>query len=497
MKSKLHIFSAILFTIASFSFVNSSAQQLPCSIGTHQVFTDVSNEKPVLLNRLGTSPQFGEIAKHTADGAYKHLANVHRRNTKGSRKEIDTFLMALGYNGFSDPAFSVAKITPSILKKGKTGWMGAYSRGHKYKWSVLGNDFETFKIEAKDGSCFAYIMKKCGNAFFDPLDNPKCTDVCDPKCSNYDPTKCPPFCKTQTLTFAGNGKIQASDVINSTENLPVVVSYAGKTLCVGEYTVPVRLTYEMTASGDVNYAKTVQVCDYGSGIPANLSLNLPVNINYSLAASDISVGEDGKMVMNVSKKQYKTLKKVYAACPANVATANATNTTLAANKVSTSSEASESISSTGNVKAGGNNCVKQTLKLSGSAVTEGVSVKQTTQEVTLIGVYKKVGKLQAGETAEKYMCLGAYNVPANTSLQYALKGSSNLDQIIEVCDNGSVKPVEEISVPLTMTNSFTKQDLMVGDYGRVYMPLTKKQYKKLSKSFKRCCGDGSTSTKCF
>jgi hypothetical protein len=453
MKSKLHIFSAILFTIASFSFVNSSAQQLPCSIGTHQVFTDVSNEKPVLLNRLGTSPQFGEISKHTADGAYKHLANVHRRNTKGSRKEIDTFLMALGYNGFSDPAFSAAKITPSILKKGKTGWMGAYSRGHKYKWSVLGNDFETFKIEAKDGSCFAYIMKKCGNAFFDPLDNPKCTDVCDPKCSNYDPTKCPPFCKTQTLTFAGNGKIQASDVINSTENLPVVVSYAGKTLCVGEYTVPVRLTYEMTASGDVNYAKTVQVCDYGSGIPANLSLNLPVNINYSLAASDINVGEDGKMVMNVSKKQYKTLKKVYAACPANVATANATNTTLAANKVSTSSEASESTSSTGNVKA--------------------------------------------GETAEKYMCLGAYNVPANTSLQYALKGSSNLDQIIEVCDNGSVKPVEEISVPLTMTNSFTKQDLMVGDYGRVYMPLTKKQYKKLSKSFKRCCGDGSTSTKCF
>ncbi|MCD8540078.1 MAG: hypothetical protein LRY55_10150, partial [Leadbetterella sp.] len=130
-----------------------------------RAFGPASSSKPVLLRRLGTSPQFGEIPQHTSKSAYDHLKKVHTRNLKGSRQEMDRFLSLLGYSGFNDPAFTVDKITPAILPKGKIGWMGGYSRGHQYKWSVLGNPFPTFKIVSKDGICHAYIMKKCGNDF--------------------------------------------------------------------------------------------------------------------------------------------------------------------------------------------------------------------------------------------------------------------------------------------------------------------------------------------
>jgi hypothetical protein len=112
-------------------------------------------------------------------------------------------------------------------------------------------------------------------------------------------------------------------------------------------------------------------------------------------------------------------------------------------------------------------------------------------------MYKKAGKLQKGETANKYLCLGSYNVPAKSSLQYALKGNSNLSHIIEVCDNGNVNPNESLNATMKLTNSFTKQETMIGDYGRIYRTLTKSEYKKLGKVFKRCCSDGSSKSKCY
>ncbi len=484
------------FFVGAFTFLVISSNvsgQTPCSTGLHEVFGEKSSETPVVLERLGTSPQFGEIPKHTAEAAYNHLKKVHAKNLKGSKVEIDNFLKALGYQGFKDPGFSQSKIEPAVLPAGKTGWMGAYSKGHKYKWSVLGKDFETFKIISADGSCHAYIMKKCGNAFYDPGERCIPCTPCDPNVN--DKTKCPPavVCATQTLNFAGKGKIQAGDVINTTKNIPVVASYNGKNLCVGDYQVPVRLTYDMNASGEVNYAKTVKVCDYGQGVPSNASINLPVNLLYNVASSDVAVGENGKMIMAVNSKQFKTLKKVYKECPASESASSsvASNNT---NKVNTKSEASPASVSGG---GDGKNCVKQTLTLNGSAVTEDVSSKVGTNEVTMIGVYKKTGKLQKGETANKYKCLGTYSIPAKSSVNYSLKANSSLSQIIEVCDDGTVKPIEEVSVPMTLTNNFTKQEVVVGDYGRIYVPLSKSEYKKLGKSFSRCCSDGSSKSKCY
>lgn len=491
MKKRLNFIvlnaAILLFTGISFQ----SFSQTPCSADLHAVFGNSSIETPVVLNRLGTSPQFGEIPKHTAQAAYNHLKTVHKKNVRSSKSEIDSYLRGLGYTGFLDPEFNASKITPELLSKGRVGWMGAYAKGHKYKWSVLGKDFETFRILSKDGSCYAYIMKKCGNAFYDPAPREAAAAAAAALAFNSKPKV---VCATQTINFSGKGKIQAGDVVNTTKNLPVVASYNGTSLCLGDFTVPVRLTYEMTASGEVNYAKTVQICDYGTGVPASVNLNLPLILNYNLASSDVAIGEDGKMNMVVNKKQYKSLKKVYKACPANVAAAPQ-NTTIAGTKVSTASEATPStrLGAAGN----GENCVKQTLNITGNAVTEDVSSKTSTNEVIIIGMYKKTSKLQKGETANKYICLGSYNVPAKSSLQYALKGNSNMSHIIEVCDNGSVNPNESLNAAMKLTNNFTKQETMIGDYGRIYRTLTKSEYKKLGKVFKRCCSDGSTKSKCY
>ncbi len=482
MKKSLQVFAFFVstFILAIGSQVHG---QVPCSLGLHQAFGEASKESPVVLNRLGTSPQFCEIPKHTAESAFTHLAKIHKRNARNSKNEIDTFLKALGYSGLKDPAFTVSKITPKLMPAGQIGWMGAYSKGHKYKWSVLGKEFETFKIVSIDGTCHAYIMKKCGNVFYQP--------VVPPPPPPPPPSPSPvAFCKPQTLNFVGKAKIQPSGVINTKKIFPVVASYNGISLCVGDLDVPVRLTYDITASGDVNYSKMVEVCDYGTGVATSINYNLPIDIKYNLGLSEVNVGEDGKMNLAVNKKQYKSLKKVYKICPNAVASTTQVNcvTDPAAGKTNIASEGSPS-AMFGGGKPG--ECVKQTLNFSGSAKSEDVSSKISTQEVTLIGAYKKIGKLQKGETADKYMCLGTYSVPAKSCLQYALNGTSTYDQIIEVCDNGSIIPNEKISLPFSMKSSITKQEVMVGDYGKVYVSLTKKQYKKLGKVFKRCCSDGS------
>ena len=72
-----------------------------------------------------------------------------------------------------------------------------------------------------------------------------------------------------------------------------------------------------------------------------------------------------------------------------------------------------------------------------------------------------------------------------------------MNHFVEVCDNGNANQNENVSVPLKLKNDFSKQETMVGDYGKIYMPLTKAQYKKLNKRFKRCCSNGTIGSKCY
>lgn len=489
MKKKLFLTLTIVFLIIGLSDNSIYAQQMsPCSEGLSKAFGPVSTQKPVLLKRLGTSPQFGEIPQHTSQSAFAHLKKVHTRNLRGSRVEMDNFFKVLGYSGFNDPALTADKLVPVILQKGKIGWMGAYSRGHKYRWSILGNDFESFKIKSKDGSCSAYIMRKCGNAFYDPSEKEDCIPCteCDP---NFKDKSVCPDCSTQELTYSGTGHLVAGDVVNTTKSFPIVGNYNGKKLCIGEQTVPVRLTYEFTADGRVDYSRAFQVCDFGQNAPT--SFNMPIQMSYQVSESNINLAN--QLEVPLTKKQYKKLKRAYNDC--TVENMSAPVVPVITGQRKNFSAGSPVASLSNNVSTNPLNCVKQEITLTGNAQMSDANVNSENIPVTIIGRYVKSGKLKKGETADKYRCMGTFNMPANSLVQYNLTGDAKAQHYLELCDTGNVNPNETLSVPMTLTSNFTQQNLMIGDYGKIYVPLTKQEYKRVSKLFQRCCGDGTT--KCF
>lgn len=498
---KLIFFGA--FVIASMLSTHINAQsQYECRDILTNAFGDYSTKKPVNLTRLGTSPQFGEILDFSSTGAYKHLKKVYTGNSRRSRVEMDRLLKLLGYSGFNDPSFSASKIVPEVLPKGTLGWMGAYSKNHQYRWSVLAREFRTFKILAKDGPCYLYIMRKCGNALYIPqkpgeFDCPACPDCPRPSSflANRDPycpacEICPPPCKVTTINISGEGKIASGAMIQKSSEMPLIAMYGGEKVCIGTYSVPVKATYEYTATGSAKYSQTIDVCDNGAGVLPNMDIKLPVNLGFNVSESQMSVGESGAMILNVANaKRFKRLKKQYGSCPADMTTTTEMQELVAAqsDEMSTSTATPEGASG-----GGDGECKKQTLMFNGSKTVNDVNTKTFTNNVTVIGVYKKLGKLVVGESADKYLCLGTYSVPGKASMVYDLKGQSTLSQVLEICDKtGNATPERNIDIPVDLNLDIDNQKMTVGDGGKVYIPLTMKQYKSLGKKFSRCCSDGS------
>lgn len=480
MKSKL----ISVLTLAILLPLLGIAQQRdsPCNLLPYQIFKSAPTDKtPILLKRLGTSPQFGEIAIHTGPGAYNHLKAVYKANKKGSKKEIDDLLKALGYTGFNDPDFTSKSLNPEILPQGTIGWMGAY--GHKYAWSVLGRDFETFKIYAKGGTCFLYIMKKCGNAFYIP------TYINTTTLPLVAPTPVM-VCKTQTINISGTGQVSSGDVMSTSKTMEIIAvntSSKGKGLLLGSYPVAVRSTYDFNLKGEAKYSKTVEVCVEGNGTPAPMNLTLPMNLNYKITRNDVNIGDGEKLYLNVDDAHYKALSKAYKAV--NVTTTATPNMEVASKKVTASTGGSETAASA--MGSGATNCADQKINFLGKTEIADGNIKSTNQDVTIIGVYKKTGKLDKGEMAEKYLCLGNFQVPVKSAYEFNTVGGSDLSKILRVCTKDGVAPAaQNINVPVNLTYSFTKQDVMLGDYNKLYVNLTKSQYNALSKKYNRCCTDG-------
>ncbi|MFD2521709.1 hypothetical protein [Emticicia soli] len=448
-------------------------QPSPCNTLPYKVFQGNADKKPVVLNKLGTSPQFGEIPKHTSKSAYDHLKRVYRKNQRGIKKEMDDLLVALGYSGVNDPAFTEGSITAETLPKGSTGWMGAYAKGHKYVWSILGRPFETFRIKAKTGDCFIYIMKKCGNAFYIP------TYVTAPL-----PYVPPTTCVDQQVSITASGEISSGDVLNASKTMEVVAVNGEKGLCLGSIPVTYRGTYDFSVKGDMSYSKVIPVCVEGNASPSPINLTLPLNLDYKITKSEITVGDGEKIYLTVDEKQFKALSKAYKSCPVSASTTASTQTFE--KKVLSESPTDVTIGTAGAAK-----CADQKINFMGKTEIQDASIKSASPSVTLIGVYKKTGKLAKGEMPEKYLCLGSFPVPVKSSYEVVTSGLSNVSKIFRVCDaNGNPLPDQNVNIPVNLNYNFTKQEVMVGDYNKLYISIDEDQYKKLSKSYNRCCKDG-------
>ena len=497
MKSNLSSFFALaLMAVLPLSGISQS-QDPHCNFLPHSVFKQETLKKPHHLNRLGTSPQFGEISEHSSQAAYSHLKAVYAANAKGSRFEINKLLKALGYSGINDIAFSEAQITPETLKAGTHGWMGEYSKGHKYSWSRLDADFESFRVMSKDNACFLFIMKKCGNAFYIPSGKASTGDYSygnKTLAKNQIETKtqeiAKPTCVEQIVHVSGKGSIHGGDVINTSKMMEIVAVNAatpssGKGLCLGTYNVPTRSSYEYTLNGSTEFSKAIQVCVQGNNAPAPSNVILPMNLNYKITKSDVSLGEGDKMVLTIPDAQFKSLSNVYKSC--GVTTGNAAGSEAMARKVLSNNMTSNG----GSQSTGGTQCADQKINFMGDTQVQEGNIKSGTQEVTLIGVYNKTGKLALGETAQKTLCLGTYQVPVKSNYEMVNSGGSNFSKAFKVCAaDGTPLADQTISVPVDLKYNFTKQDVTVGDYNRIYVPIDESQYSKLSKNFNRCCTNG-------
>ncbi len=470
----------------------------PCNRLGHAVFKAPSSKRPVTLNVLGTSPQFGEIPEHTAESAYSHLKGVHASNLRNSRREIDNLLRALGYSGLNDPSFDLSKISAEVLPAGKIGWMGAYSKGHKYVWSSLGQDFPAYLIRAKESDCGVFIMKKCGNAFYMPI------------CSDYDniykfrqpviveQKPEPPVantCKMQTINITGKGQIQSGDVVSTVKEMQIVATDGKSKVCIGTYPVAMKTVYEYNAKGEITpISRTVEVCNQGNADPVNMNMTLPMALGFKVTKQDMSMGEGNSMVLNMAPDQFKTLSKVYKACPADANSSSSDSFTkkVTGDNVAASGSATVSgLSGNADVK-----CADQKYNFVGKSTVQDGLVKNSTQNVTVIGLYKKTGKLAPGETAEKYICLGTFPLAVKSVYEVAATGDAIGSANLKVCStDGVAKPDANIDLPIKMNYDFTKQDVTIGQSNRVQFLLNESQYKSLSKSFNRCCtgGDGNCS----
>ncbi|WP_131458312.1 hypothetical protein [Jiulongibacter sediminis] len=501
MKKSLFLIGSLI-TIMSLAFTAQAQGPVPCvetlnSFFHEEVVTTMpQGAKPKVLNRLGTNPQFGRIRRHTAASAYSHLKGVKRRSRKNGA-ELDRLLQTLGYTGVDDPEFGADDITPVVVSAGEVGWMGSGS--DKYFKAEFGRDFEGFKIFVKDGPCFVYIMKTCGNIFY--VDPPSCDESFPcPECLNASAftgsvnpfcecTPCPECQETldQTIIVNGNGDIASGDCVMGEKTVTLAATYGGETICMGSMTIPVNVSYEYQASGSTSASEVVTVDNQDGNAQSAMDLKIPVNLDFDVTEAQTSYGDNGMIVMDVTAKRFKALKKYYTACPTDV---SAEAMQSISEKEMDMAEAQSSEGSS-NGEAG---LKKQTLIFSGqNAVSEIVS-KEYSTTMTVIAHSTKTGKLAKGESAERYLCLGQYLVPGASAMQYTLTGNSNLTTSVEVCDaEGNEPDTKNIVLPIDLDASFTKQEMKAGHDGKVYIDVTEAQYKKLAKRFSRCCSNGDSS----
>ncbi|MFN0203194.1 MAG: hypothetical protein ACKVTZ_16830 [Bacteroidia bacterium] len=140
----------------------------PCSCNsTHPLF-NIPNTEPKKLHHLGTNPQFGTLKNlHSVAEVYAYLKDRYRKNQNGDAAELDKLWNAMGYNGFSDPTFTVDRMTAIEYDCGVTGMLGA--GGHKYAYSTVSEGqnckLKAYSIAPMNG-CGISIMETCGNAFY-------------------------------------------------------------------------------------------------------------------------------------------------------------------------------------------------------------------------------------------------------------------------------------------------------------------------------------------
>src|SRR6202012_5623132 len=146
-------------TVAAFS----GFAQTECSQNNPIYKFDNAGGAPKEIRSLGSNPEFPFLRNlSSTDQVYSAIKKNSAKNTRGMQ-QLNGLLMEIGMtNGANDVQKS--SITAITVPAGTEGNMGYGGYGTQY--SVLQGDFKAWKISSGTGSCYVYIMQKCGNAFF-------------------------------------------------------------------------------------------------------------------------------------------------------------------------------------------------------------------------------------------------------------------------------------------------------------------------------------------
>jgi hypothetical protein len=159
MKKIIAVLAFIAVTTSVFAQSNCAA--------LHRIFAIPTDKVPVVVTKLGVSPQF-EMCVHVTDGNlyFKNLKSL--ANNPRHKDEINTLFRAIGYKGgVSDPAFTRDKIEATTIPFGAIGNLG--DGRHNYIYAILAltgqKNIKCWRIKSAN-NCNLYIMDECGNAFY-------------------------------------------------------------------------------------------------------------------------------------------------------------------------------------------------------------------------------------------------------------------------------------------------------------------------------------------
>jgi hypothetical protein len=166
---RLILIPAFLTAIAS-GFAQTECSQ------NNPIYKFDNNGAPKEIHTLGSNPEFPFLRNLSSSGqVYSAIKKNNKKNTHGM-SELNSMLMEIGMaNGAND--LQESSITAATIAAGTDGNMGYGGYGSEY--SVLSNNTKAWKISSGTGSCFVYIMAKCGNAFFpkSAMQRTACLDV--------------------------------------------------------------------------------------------------------------------------------------------------------------------------------------------------------------------------------------------------------------------------------------------------------------------------------
>ena len=306
-KSLLIVGLGMLLVFGGLKSVNAQ-EVIPCIPELEAFFhSGVTKSGPMItLNRLGSNPQFGKIPSYTSQSAYNHLKLAAKKSSSDAA-ELNRILRTLGYTGVNDPSFTVASITPEIIPAGAYGYLG--SGNNKYQMATLGKDFQGFRIAAYNSPCYVNVMRDCGNIFYRSLrENTEFMSK-----YGYKEEEKKVECETainQTITVDGSGKIAGGDHFTGASSVQLVAQYNGQSVCVGSVSVPTNVLYEYAVNGTTSAKEVVKVDNTDGNAKTAESLSIPVNLSFGVKESVSSLGSNGNLVMNVSAKRFKRLKKL-------------------------------------------------------------------------------------------------------------------------------------------------------------------------------------------